>query len=89
MTPWAVTCQAPLSVRFFPGKNTGMSCQFPSPGDLPNPGIKPASPAWQADSLPLSHLGSPRTVLSPHKSPMLQIMSSPIYRLGKSFGRVK
>ena len=24
---------------------------FPSPGDLPNPGIKPTSPAWQADSL--------------------------------------
>ena len=31
---------------------------FPSPGDLPDPGIGPASPAWQADSLPLSHLGS-------------------------------
>ena len=33
---------------------------FPSPGDLPNPGIKPTSPALQADSLPLSHLGSPQ-----------------------------
>ena len=32
---------------------------FPSPGDLPNPGIERASPALQADSLPLSHLGSP------------------------------
>ena len=35
---------------------------FPSPGDLPDPGIKPASlasPALQADSLPLSHLGTP------------------------------
>ena len=31
---------------------------FPSPGDLPNLGIKHESPAWQADSLPLSHLGS-------------------------------
>jgi len=31
---------------------------FPSPGDLPDPGIKHASPAWQADSLPLSCLGS-------------------------------
>ena len=30
---------------------------FPSPGDLPNPGIK--CPALQADSLPLSHQGSP------------------------------
>ena len=30
------------------------------PGDLPNPGIKPTSPAWQVDSLSLSHLGRPR-----------------------------
>ena len=34
---------------------------FPSPGDLPNPGIEPGSPAWQVDSLPLSHQGSPDT----------------------------
>ena len=26
--------------------------------DLPKPGIEPTSPAWQVDSLPLSHLGS-------------------------------
>ena len=32
---------------------------FPSPGDLPNPGTEPMSPALQADSLPLSHRGSP------------------------------
>jgi len=29
------------------------------PGDLPDPGIEPASLAWQVDSLPLSHLESP------------------------------
>ena len=34
---------------------------FPSPGDLPNPGIKLTSPALQVDSLPLSHQGSPGT----------------------------
>ena len=33
--------------------------QFPSPGDLPNPGIKPRSPALQADSLPSELPGSP------------------------------
>ena len=32
---------------------------FPSPGNLPHLGIKPVSSAWQVDSLPLSHLGSP------------------------------
>ena len=36
---------------------------FPPPGNLPNPGIKPASPVapeLQANSLPLGHLGSPK-----------------------------
>ena len=32
----------------------------PPPGDLPNPGIEASSPALQADSLPLSHWGSPQ-----------------------------
>ena len=32
---------------------------FPSPGDLPNPGIEPRSPAWQADSLPAGPQGKP------------------------------
>ena len=32
---------------------------FPSPEDLSDPGIEPASLAWQADSLPLGHQGSP------------------------------
>ena len=36
---------------------------FPTPGDLPDLGIKPVSPALQADSLPLSHLGSPMQVI--------------------------
>ena len=34
------------------GKNTGVGCHFLSPGDLPNPGIKPESLALQAGSLP-------------------------------------
>ena len=41
---------------------------FPFPGDLPNPGIKLTSPAWQADSFPLSHLGSPLYVIEMCKS---------------------
>ena len=35
-----------------PGKNTHSGVSFPSPGDLPNPGVKPRSPALQLDSLP-------------------------------------
>ena len=34
-----------------PGKNTGVGCDS-SPGDLPDPGIKPGSPTLRADSLP-------------------------------------
>ena len=33
---------------------------FPSPGDLPNPGIEPGSPALQADSLPAEPPGKPK-----------------------------
>ena len=39
-------------------KEYGSGLPFPSPGDFPNPGIEPASPALQADSKPLSHQGS-------------------------------
>ena len=35
----------------------GSSC--PPPWDLPNPGIEPRSPAWQADSLPSEPSGKP------------------------------
>ena len=50
-TPWTVARQAPLFMGFSRQEYwSGLS--FPSPGYLPNPGIKPASPALQADSLP-------------------------------------
>ena len=44
-----------------PGKEYRSGLPFPSPGDIPNPGIKPRSPALQADSLPLSYEGSPKS----------------------------
>ena len=33
---------------------------FPSPGDLPDPGIEPRSPTWQANSLPAEPQGKPK-----------------------------
>ena len=49
-TLWTVTHQAPLSMGF--SRQEYLSgLPFPSPGDLPDPGIKPVSPALQADSL--------------------------------------
>ena len=59
---WAITCQAPLSLGF-PRQEYWSGLPFPFPGDLPNPGIEPTSPAWQTGSLPLSHLGSPLSIL--------------------------
>ena len=50
-TPWAIACQAPLSMGFSRQEYwSGLS--FPSPRDLPNPQVKPRSCALQADSLP-------------------------------------
>ena len=40
---------------------------FPSPGDLPNSGIKPGSPAFQADSLLFEPPGKPRLFLKERK----------------------
>ena len=54
-----VACQAPLSMEFSRQEYwSGLS--FPSPGDLPNQGIKPRSPVLQADSLPSESAGRPR-----------------------------
>ena len=39
-------------------------CKSPSPRDLPNPGIKPRSPALQADSLPSEPPGKPRCIFA-------------------------
>ena len=53
-TPWTVAHQVPLSMGF-PRQEYWNGLLFPSPGDLPDKGMEPASAAWQADSLPLSH----------------------------------
>ena len=50
-TPWSVVLHAPLSIGFSRQEYWSV-LPFPSPGDLPNLGIKPWSPALQADSLP-------------------------------------
>ena len=41
------------------GQNIGVGKPFPSPGDLPNPGIEPRSPVLQVDSLPAEPQGEP------------------------------
>ena len=57
-TLWTVAWQSPLSVGF-PRQEYWSWLPFPFPEDLHHPGIEPMSLAWQADSLPMSHLQSP------------------------------
>ena len=60
--PWTVAHQAPLSMEFSRRGYCWSGLPFPPPGDLPNPGIKPASPvspALQADSLLSEPPGEP------------------------------
>ena len=57
-TPWAVARQAPLFMGFS-RQEYWSGHRFPSPGDLPHPGIQLKCPAWQAGSLPLVPLRSP------------------------------
>ena len=61
-TPWTIAYKAPLSMGFSrQGYWSGLP--FPSPEDLPDPGIEPASsasPTVQVDSLSLCHRRSPR-----------------------------
>ena len=57
-TPWTVAYQAPPSMGFS-RQECWSGLPFPSPGDLPNPGIEPGSPALQADALPSEPPGKP------------------------------
>ena len=50
VTLWTVACQAPPSMEFS-RQEYWSGLPFPSPGDLPYPGIKLRSPALQGDSL--------------------------------------
>ena len=50
VTPWTVAYQAPPPMRFS-RQEYWSGLPFPSPGDLPDPGIEPGSSTFQADAL--------------------------------------
>ena len=55
VTPWTITVHGILQARVLEWvvlPTPGSGKYFPFPGDLPDPGIEPGSPALQADSLP-------------------------------------
>ena len=67
VTPWTVAYQAPPSMGFSRQEYWG-GLPFPSPGDLPDPGIEPRSPTLQADSLLSEPPGKPLIFTSEVKS---------------------
>ena len=58
LTPCTVACQASPSTGFS-RQEYWSGLMFPSPGNLPDPGMEPGSPALQADSLPSEAPGKP------------------------------
>ena len=61
-TPWTVARQAPLSMEF-PRQEYWSGLPFPSPGDLPDPGIEPASPALAGRFYTTKPPGKPHNIL--------------------------
>ena len=58
VTPWTVAHQAPPSIEFS-RQEYWSELPFPSPRDLPDPGIEPGSSVLQADTLPSELPGNP------------------------------
>ena len=76
-SPWTVAPVASLSMEF--SRQVYWSgLPFPSPGDLPDPGIKPESPALQADSLPSE------SSMAHNRSDREREMQWPVGPLGKT-----
>ena len=65
-TPWTVAYQASQTMGFS-RQEYWSELPFPSPGDLPNPGIEPGSPTLQADALPSEPPGKPNTYPHSHR----------------------
>ena len=60
-TPWTEACQASLSIRF-PRQESWNVLPFPSPGNLPDPGIEPVSPALAGRFFTTEPLGKPSVI---------------------------
>ena len=60
-TPWTLAYQASPSMGFSRHEYWSV-LQFPSPRDLPDPGIEPGSPTFQADALTSEPPGKPLTI---------------------------
>ena len=77
---WTIAHQAPLSMGFSRQEYCS-GLPFPSPGDLPNPRIKPRSPALQADALTSEPPGKPKKMLNMKLPFLSQIIFSLFFSL--------
>ena len=73
VTPWTVAHQAPPSMGFTRQEYWSV-LPFPSPGDLPNPGIEPRSPTLHADALTSEPPGKSHLNIYPQKKPECTII---------------
>ena len=76
VTPWTVACQAPLSMGF-PRQEYWSGLPFSPPGDLPDPGIKPASPALAGDFFTTQPSGKPQYQLGKCKLRPVRLFATP------------
>ena len=71
--PWTVAYQAPPSMGFS-RQECWSGLPFPSPGDLPDPGIELGSPALQADALPSEPPGKPQYTVGADKHDLIPLI---------------
>ena len=76
MTPWIVARQAPVSMGF-PRQEYWSGLPFPSPGDLPNSGIKPLSPALAGGFFTAESPQEPFSSIAGTKAQVFQIPDDP------------
>ena len=81
-TLWTVAYQAPQSVKFSRLEYWN-GLPFPSPGDLPDPGIEPSSPALQADALPSEPPGKPRETKGKGENKRYTYLSAEFQRIAR------
>ena len=77
-TPWTVAHQAPPSMGFS-RQEYWSGLPFPSPGDLPNPGIEPRGPTLQADAL----------TFEPPGKPLLWTKQRRKWKMGQAVGKIR
>ena len=87
VTSGTVAHQAPLFMGF-PRQEYWSGLPFPSPGDLPDPGIEPRSPALQMDSLPSELPGKPQPlrILLKNLNVLAKLICKSFYPVGESYG---